>query len=80
MGLIRLTLNELIHAEPITRSVKPELSASSGVGCSDFITKLGHNDMTFAISSFFKNGELVTAVSNVAFKISPWAATNIPRT
>lgn len=39
----------------------------------------GRNDITFAISSVFKNGEFVTAVSRVAFRISPWAATKIPR-
>ena len=39
-----------------------------------------HNDMTLAMSSLLRNGELCTSVSNVAFNDCPTAETKTPST
>lgn len=48
------------------------------VRSTDFVRH--HKDITFAISSFVRKGELWTAVSNVAFKTWASAETKTPRT
>src|ERR1035441_5720903 len=66
---------------PPTRDVNRDSGTDSANG--GWLRRLvrhHHNDITLAISSFVRNSEPCTAVSNVAFKTCACAQTRTPRT